>query len=76
MFVPLFIQSLDSLKFAEVRHILSRNMERPTMPGPGPVKAPLATPEPIEISEYAQVRVSTPPDGSLGRNTNSTLLSL
>ena len=30
-------------------------MERPPT---GFVKAPLATPEPIEISEYAQVRVS------------------
>ena len=37
-------------------------MERPPAVPAGPVKAPLATPEPIEISEYAQVRVRTPSD--------------
>ena len=68
MFLYVYSQSLDSLKFAEVRHILSQNRDRPPT---GFVKAPLATPEPIEISEYAQVRVS-----NKGCTAVNTLLQL
>ena len=52
-----YIQPLDLSKFSDVRQVISRNLTS----GPQPAarqRAPLATPEHIEIGDYAQVKVS------------------
>ena len=52
----LSLQPFDQAKYQEVQRVLNRNLT--TCSGYPLVKAPLATPEPIEICDYAQVRVS------------------
>ena len=56
----LCFQPLDARKFATVTKVIDRNIRRNNnnlMQVPGKSKAPLATPEPIEIGDYATVKV-------------------
>lgn len=54
------LQPLDAKKFGPVQQVIRHNMAyncQPILPPMSLVKAPLATPEPIEFGDYAQVKV-------------------
>ena len=55
------LQPLDAKKFGPVQQVIRHNMayncQPPVLSSMSLVKAPLATPEPIEFGDYAQVKV-------------------
>lgn len=53
-----FVQPLDLNKYSDVRQVISRNLTSGQQ-SVARQRAPLATPEHIEIGDYAQVKVST-----------------